>query len=274
MKELKLISWNVNGIRALVRKGKEKELLKGVGFYSWVKTESPDIICLQETKAHPEQVPDELLNLEGYHSIWSAAERKGYSGVVTYTKEKPISTTTELGKNHLDIEGRHVITEYPNFVLINSYFPNGKKNQERLDYKMEYYKVFLKYIEDLRKKGKSIIFCGDVNTAHKPIDLTHPKGNEKISGFLPIEREWIDEVIENGYIDTFRHLYPDKKEVYTWWSIRSISADGKNARDRNVGWRLDYFFVSDNIISNVIDSYMLNDVMGSDHCPVVLKIKF
>lgn len=263
MKELKFISWNVNGIRAAIK----KELKPNQDFYIWLKFESPDILCIQEIKASPEQVPNKLLNLEGYHSYWSAAERKGYSGVVTFTKEEPMNITTTLGRNHLDNEGRHVITEFPNFILLNSYFPNGKKNVERLNYKMEYYDVFLEYIEDLKKKGKSIIFCGDVNTAHKPIDLTHPKTNEKISGFLPTERAWIDKIIEKGYIDTFRHLHPDKVEAYTWWSVRNIGA-----RDRNIGWRLDYFFVSKNLIDNVIDSYMLSDVKGSDHCPVGLKI--
>jgi exodeoxyribonuclease-3 len=264
MKEFKLISWNVNGIRAALK----KELIPNHDFYSWLKYEAPDILCIQETKAHPDQVPKELLELEGYYNYWSAAERKGYSGVVTFTKEKPINVTTTLGKKHLDNEGRHVITEFSNFVLLNSYFPNGKKNKERLDYKMEYYDVFLDYIEDIRKRGKSVIFCGDINTAHKPIDLTHPKANEKISGFLPIEREWMDKLIEKDYLDTFRHFYPNKKEAYTWWSVRNIGA-----RERNVGWRLDYFFVSKNLIENVVDSYMLKDVMGSDHCPVGLKIK-
>ncbi|NHK30508.1 MAG: exodeoxyribonuclease III [Asgard group archaeon] len=264
MKELKLISWNVNGIRAVLK----KELILEHDFYSWLEYESPDILSIQETKAHPDQVPKKLLELEGYYNYWSAAERKGYSGAVTFTKEEPINITTTLGKKHLDNEGRHVITEFPNFVLLNSYFPNGKKNKERLDYKMEYYDVFLDYIEELKNKGKSVIFCGDVNTAHKPIDLTHPKTNEKISGFLPTEREWIDKVIEKDYIDTFRHFYPDKIGAYTWWSVRNIGA-----RERNVGWRLDYFFISKNLIGNVVDSYILSDVMGSDHCPVGLKIK-
>lgn len=264
MNELKLISWNVNGIRALLK----KDLISGQNFYEWIVNESPDILCIQETKAQQEQMPTKLLNLKGYHNYWSSAERKGYSGVVTFTKDKPLNITKTLGKSHLDNEGRHVITEFPNFVLLNSYFPNGKKNQERLNYKMEYYDVFLQYIEDLKKKGKSIIFCGDVNTAHKPIDLTHPKANETISGFLPIEREWIDDVIKKGYIDTFRYFYPDKAEAYTWWSVRNIGA-----RERNVGWRLDYFFVSGNLIEKVIDSYMLIDVIGSDHCPIGLKIK-
>jgi exodeoxyribonuclease-3 len=265
MNDLTLFSWNVNGIRALAK----KNIYKEQDFFTWLKNESPDILCLQETKAHPDQVSEKLQNPPGYHGFWSAAERKGYSGTVTYTKEKPISVSTELGIKHLDNEGRHVITEHPNFILINSYFPNGKKDQERLDYKMEYYEEFLKYINKKRKEGKSIIFCGDVNTAHKPMDLTHPKGNEKISGFLPIEREWIDKVIAQGYIDTFRHFYPKLAEQYTWWTVRSIGA-----REKNVGWRLDFFFVSDDLMKNISESTILKDVMGSDHCPVSLKLKF
>jgi len=264
MKELTLLSWNVNGIRAISKKNVRQEQ----DFFSWLDSESPDIFCIQETKAHPDQVSEKLLNPPGYYGYWSAAERKGYSGVVTFSKEKPISVSNELGVKHLDTEGRHVITEYANFILINSYFPNGKKNTERLDFKMEYYEEFLKYINKKRKHGKSIIFCGDVNTAHTPIDLTHPKGNEKISGFLPIEREWIDKVIDQGFIDSFRHFNPDVPEQYTWWSVRSIGA-----RERNVGWRLDYFFVSDDMIKNVTEATILKDVLGSDHCPVLLKLK-
>ena len=259
MNELTLLSWNVNGIRALVKKNVYLEQ----DFFTWFENLSPDVFCIQETKAHPDQVSKKLLNPLGYTGYWSVAERKGYSGVVTYTKTKPLSISTELGISHLDNEGRHVITEHPKFILINSYFPNGKMNQERLDYKMEYYAEFLKFINKKRKEGKSIIFCGDVNTAHKPIDLTHPKGNEKISGFLPIEREWIDEVIAQGYIDTFRHFFPDLAEQYTWWSVRNIGA-----RERNVGWRLDYFFVSEDLLKNVVESSIMKDVMGSDHCPI------
>ncbi|NHJ84384.1 MAG: exodeoxyribonuclease III [Asgard group archaeon] len=264
MKELKLLSWNVNGIRALVK----KKIYGNADFYEWLKLESPDILCLQETKAHPEQVPNELLEPLGYKSFWDSGERKGYSGVVTYYKEEPLKINTQLGKDYLDSEGRHIFLEYPNFVVINSYFPNGKKDDERLNYKMEYYEVFLTTIEKYRSKGLGVIFCGDVNTAHNEIDLTHPKENENISGFLPIERAWIDKIITKGYVDTFRHFYPDKLEQYTWWSTRAIGA-----RERNVGWRLDYFFVNKEIIDNVTDAFILPDVLGSDHCPVGIKIK-
>ncbi len=258
-----LLSWNVNGIRALAK----KKLVNEQDFFEWLEKVSPDFLCLQETKAHPDQVTEELLNPPGYKGYWSAAERKGYSGVVTFAKEEPINVTTELGSKKLDNEGRHVILEYSNFVLANSYFPNGKKNAERLQYKLDYYDKFLEVMENYRKNGKSVIFCGDVNTAHKPIDLTHPKANEAISGFLPIERAWLDKIIDMGYIDSLRHFYPDKPEKYTWWSMRNIGA-----RDRNVGWRLDYFFVSSNLLEKVTKAYILTEVIGSDHCPVGLNI--
>ncbi|MHA1629609.1 MAG: exodeoxyribonuclease III [Candidatus Heimdallarchaeota archaeon] len=265
MKEVKLLSWNVNGLRALVKKAVKSEL----DFYSWVEKESPNILCLQETKATKEQMPKKLLELAGYESYWSAAERKGYSGVVTFTKDTPIQVSYSLGKKEFDNEGRHIITEFPNFVLLNVYFPNGKKNQERLRFKMEYYDAFLTIIENYRKKGKSIIFCGDVNTAHREIDLSHPKANEKISGFLPIERAWIDKLLELGYIDTFRYFHPNKTEQYTWWSMRNIGA-----RERNVGWRLDYFFVSNDLEKYLSNAFIMPEVYGSDHCPVGLQLKF
>jgi len=264
MKELKLISWNVNGLRALLKKRVVGEL----DFFDWLARESPDILCLQETKASPEQLPKKLLKCPGYHCYWSSAERKGYSGVATFTKEEPEQVSFSLGKKELDGEGRHIITEFQDFVLINAYFPNGKKNQERLDFKLHYYDVFLDVIESYRKSGKPVIFCGDVNTAHKEIDLNHPKANETISGFLPIERAWIDKLIEKGYIDTFRYFYPKKKEQYTWWSMRNIGA-----RERNVGWRLDYFFVSKELEGKLVKAYHLPEVYGSDHCPIGLQLK-
>lgn len=264
MKELAMISWNVNGIRALVK----KEIYKGRDFYSWLKEESPDLLCIQETKSQKAQIKDELLNPLDYSSYWSSAERKGYSGVVTFSKEEPLNVEYGLGEANLDTEGRFVSTEYEKFVLCNVYFPNGKKNQERLGYKMYYYNAFLEFCERKRSEGKSVIFCGDVNTAHKPIDLTHPKANESISGFLPIEREWMDKIARMGYIDTFRLKHGDVPEKYTWWSVRNIGA-----RERNVGWRLDYFFVTEDLKNNIIEANILPEVMGSDHCPVSLKLK-
>ncbi|MHA1500964.1 MAG: exodeoxyribonuclease III [Candidatus Heimdallarchaeota archaeon] len=265
MTEVKLFSWNVNGIRALVKKYVHKDLM----FLDWMAKESPDVLCLQETKAHPDQLSKDLLEIPNYHANWNSAERKGYSGVVTYSKEEPKEVTYDLGKDYLNNEGRMLITEFKNFVLCNGYFPNGKKNDERLQYKLDFYAEFLKLIEKKRSAGKSIIFTGDINTAHQEIDLTHPKGNDKISGFLPIERAWMDKVVETGYIDSFRHLHPGEPKHHTWWSVRSIGA-----REKNVGWRLDYFFISNDLLSKMTDSYILAEVMGSDHCPIGLKLKF
>jgi len=252
---MKLLSWNINGIRAADRKG----------LFDWLKSESPDIFCVQEIKAMPDQIPPHLKNTPGYHIFFNSAERKGYSGVATYSKEKPISVKTGFGIEKFDCEGRTLITEYPSFTLFNIYFPNGKKNQERLDYKLDFYDTFLTYANNLKAEGKNIIVCGDLNTAHKEIDLTHPKQNEKVSGFLPIERAWIDTFLDHGYVDTFRH-FNNEPEQYSWWSNRT------GARERNVGWRLDYFFVNKDFIKNVKKAFILQDVMGSDHCPVGIDI--
>ena len=266
MVKITLISWNVNGIRAMSK----KVIYQRIKFNTWLNKNSPDALCIQETKAHPEQLTAKLLNPQGYKSYWNSGERKGYSGVATYSKTKPLKVNYELGEEKFDIEGRVVETEYSEFVLFNVYFPNGKMNEERLKYKLEFYDYFLEYIEKVRSKGKSIVICGDVNTAHTAIDLTHPKNNEDVSGFLPIEREWIDKLISLGYIDTFRHLNKEP-EHYSWWSVRNI-VKGVTARERNVGWRIDYFFVSEDLADKISKSYMLPEVLGSDHCPIVLKL--
>lgn len=252
---MKILSWNVNGIRAADKKG----------LFDWFKKQDADTICLQEIKALPEQVPPHLRNIPGYEIYWSPAERKGYSGVVTFTKQKPIDIKKGFGINRFDIEGRILITEYPSFTLFNIYFPNGKKNQERLDYKLDFYDTFLAYADNLKVKGKNIVVCGDFNTAHKEIDLARPKENEKISGFLPVERAWIDTFIDHGYVDTFRH-FNKEPDQYTWWDMKT------RARERNVGWRIDYFFVNKEFISNVKKSFIMQDIFGSDHCPIVLEI--
>lgn len=251
-----LISWNVNGIRAWHKKGA----------FDWMLKKSPDVFCLQETKAHPEQLVSELRDPKGYFSYfdWSRM-RKGYSGVAIYTKEQPEHVDYRLGIKELDQEGRTLILHFKNFILINAYFPNGGGGPERLDYKMRYYKKFLQYIEKLRKSGKKIIFCGDVNTAHEEIDLARPKENEKSTGFLRIERDWLDEVTSKGYIDTFRHLHPNQVK-YSWWDMKT------RARDRNVGWRIDYFFISSNLKSKIKGARILDNILGSDHCPIELKI--
>jgi len=281
MKEITLISWNVNGIRAVSKKEiseglkfnpiLQKEEHVKLKFNEWLHQISPDALCLQETKAHPEQLTGALLNPQGYISNFSSAERKGYSGVVTYSKIKPNRVNTKLAVERLNKEGRVMETEFPDFVLLNVYFPNGKLSDERLKYKMDFYTVFLEHVINLRNQGKSVIICGDVNTAHTEIDLTHPKPNEDVSGFLPKERKWIDKLLSNGFVDTFRHFNKDP-EHYTWWSMRNI-VKGVTARERNVGWRIDYFFVSEDLIDKVIDSRMLSEVMGSDHCPLKLKLK-
>ncbi len=253
---MKIYSWNVNGIRAVQKKG----------FVDWVLKEKPDILCLQETKANSEQLDEEILNINGYTSHFHSAEKKGYSGVAVYTRAEPVSYSHGIGIGKYDAEGRVQVLDYGDFMLINAYFPNGQMSDERLQYKLDFNEAMLELCNSLVKKKKNVILCGDYNTAHNEIDLKHPKANETRSGFLPIEREWIDRYIANGYIDTFRELYPDTVK-YSWWSYRM------NARKSNAGWRIDYFFVSKDFMKNVKDALILNEVMGSDHCPVVLEIR-
>jgi len=252
---MKIISWNVNGIRAMVRKG----------FMDWLREESPDVLCLQETKAWPEQVPADVRRPKGYHAYWHKAEKKGYSGVLTYTKEEPVIVKTGLGIGEFDSEGRTVITEYTDFILFNIYFPNGKRNPERLEYKLRFYDHFLDVAETLREQGKDIVVCGDLNTAHKPMDLARPKENEKESGFLPVERAWMDKLVDHGYIDTFRH-FNKEPDNYTWWDYYT------RARERNVGWRIDYFFISEELLPRLRKAFILSEVMGSDHCPLGIEL--
>ncbi|MFO8078536.1 MAG: exodeoxyribonuclease III [Thermoplasmatota archaeon] len=252
---MRLLSWNVNGIRAADRKG----------LFSWFQQDQSDILCLQEIKALAEQFPAHLKNTPEYHVFINPAERKGYSGVATYSKTKPKTVKQGFGIDRFDKEGRILITEYEEFILFNIYFPNGKQSQERLDYKLEFYDTFLAYADNLKAEGKNIIVCGDFNTAHKEIDLARPKANENISGFLPVERAWIDTFIDHGYVDTFRQFNKDP-EQYSWWSMRT------RARERNVGWRIDYFFVNKEFLPNVKDAFILQEVMGSDHCPIGIEL--
>ena len=256
MKQTKMLSWNVNGIRAA----------KGKGFLDWFYKESPDILCLQETKAHTEQLDADLKEPAGYHAYWNYPERKGYSGVAVFTKEKPLDVRYDFGDSGLDLEGRVIIAGYPGFTLFNIYFPNGKSGQERLNYKMAFYDVFLKYADSLKDAGKKLVICGDVNTAHNEIDLARPKENSGVSGFLPVERAWMDKFISHGYADTFRHFNKEPKQ-YTWWDMKS------GARARNVGWRIDYFFVSGNLLSSVTQAFIMPGVMGSDHCPIGIVLR-
>ena len=253
---MKIFSWNVNGLRAVVKKG----------FFQWLKLEAPDVVCLQEIKARVEDLDENLLNPKGYHTAWNPAVRKGYSGVAFFMKKKPAVIHRGMGIERFDSEGRIIRVEFKDFDLLNVYFPNGTSGSERLQYKMEFYDAFLDHCEDLRGKGKELVITGDVNTAHKPIDLKNPKANEKNSGFLPEEREWVDKFIKHGYVDSFR-AFNQQPDQYTWWSYRF------NVRAKNIGWRIDYFFVTEGLMEKVKDSFITPEVMGSDHCPIGLDIK-
>ncbi len=254
---MKIISWNTNGLRASIKQG----------FFFPLFKEQPDILCLQETKTTPEQLPEEARNVPGYFSYFSHPEiKKGYSGVAIYTKEKPREIFYGMGVKKLDDEGRLLGIKLKKYTIITGYFPNGGQGPERLKYKLKFYDAFLKFILKLRKNGENVIFCGDVNTAHEAIDLARPKENEENTGFLPIERAWIDKVIENNFIDTFRKFYPKKVSAYTYWDQKT------RARDRNVGWRLDYFFADAKIVPKIKNTGMLSDYYGSDHCPIYLEV--
>jgi exodeoxyribonuclease-3 len=256
MAEVKLLCWNVNGIRALMKRG----------FLDWLAREAPDILCLQETKATPADLPEELLKPPGYHTHWNFPEKKGYAGVATFSREKPLKVQNGFGVPEFDREGRVVISEHSGFTLFNIYFPNGKQSEERLKFKLDFYDAFLEYIEPLCLKGEKLIICGDYNTAHQEIDLARPKENAKISGFLPMERAWLDKLVAYGYVDTFRHFNKEPGQ-YTWWDIKS------RARERNVGWRIDYFFVTENLKSRLVKAAIMPEVTGSDHCPITLVLQ-
>ncbi len=254
---MRILSWNVNGLRALHK----KDL-----FWNSLAQYNLDIICLQETKSTLEQLPSEVSQIENYDSYFNWPElKKGYSGVAIYTNLPPLSVRTGIENPEMDKEGRVLVADYGTFILLNVYFPNGKANPERLDYKMRFYESFLGYINDLKSSGRLIIFCGDVNTAHKPIDLARPKANEQTSGFLEQERAWIDQLEDSGFVDIFRH-FNTNPDQYTYWDTIT------RARDRNVGWRLDYFFVDEKLKAHVNDCFILPQVLGSDHCPVVLDV--
>jgi exodeoxyribonuclease-3 len=256
MARYRLLSWNVNGLRAIAKKG----------FRQWLLESSPDILCIQETKSHPEQLDEDLLDIDGYHVHFAAAERKGYSGVAIYSREKP-KRVTGLGIQRFDIEGRSLIAEFDHFTLFNIYYPNGKASKERLQYKMDFYDAFLQVALARHQAGQPLVICGDVNTAHQPIDLARPKENETVSGFLPEERAWIDRFLSHGFYDTFR-LFNQEAGQYTWWDYKT------RARERNIGWRLDYFFISQDLKSCLNSAFILSDVTGSDHCPIGIEIKF
>jgi len=253
---MRIVSWNVNGIRAVAKKG----------FWDWFNMDQPDVLCLQETKAQPDQLDDELINPPGYHATYHSAERKGYSGVTTWSKTKPLSVETEILKEEFNREGRIILSEFETFFLYNIYFPNGQKDQDRLDYKLRFYGSLQEHFRELDKR-KPVVIVGDFNTAHTEIDLARPKANVKTSGFMPEERVWIDRYMDSGLYDPFRDQHPGAKGYYTWWSFRM------NARVNNVGWRIDYFMASERLQERIEAARIHPDVLGSDHCPISLVIR-
>jgi exodeoxyribonuclease-3 len=253
---MRLLSWNVNGIRAVI----------GKGFWDWLRADAPDLLCLQETRIPTDQLTEEMLQPPDYHSYWVSAERKGYSGVATLARIEPAAVRAGLGQSRHDVEGRVLITEFPGFTLINAYFPSGQRGHERVAYKLEFYDALLDHCRGLQAEGHRLIVCGDFNTAHHPIDLARPAQNKKTSGFLPEEREALSRWLESGFVDSFRALHPDQV-AYSWWTYRL------DARARNIGWRLDYFLVEEALMPFVEDARILDDVTGSDHCPVELRLR-
>lgn len=254
---VRLLSWNVNGVRAVSRKGMLARVLE----------EKPDILCLQETKACQDQLGPEIRELPGYRADWHSAERKGYSGVATYTRVVPDSVLAGLGRPVYDREGRVLVSRYPGFVLYNVYFPNGKASPERLAYKLRFYDDFLLHLRRRRAAGeRRVVVCGDVNTAHQEIDLARPRENRDVSGFLPEERAWIDRFLAAGHLDAFREFERGPGH-YTWWDMQT------RARDRNVGWRIDYVFVSAELRPRLKSAFHLPAVLGSDHCPVGIELE-
>ena len=249
----KLISWNVNGLRACVKKG----------FLDYFKDVDADIFCIQESKLQEGQID---LNLEGYYDYWNYAEKKGYSGTAIFTKEKPLNVTLGLGIEEHDKEGRVITLEFEDFYMITVYTPNSQDKLARIDYRMSWEDAFLNYLKEL-EKNKPVIVCGDLNVAHKEIDLKNPKTNRNNAGFSDQEREKFSNLLSNGFIDTFRYFYPDKEGAYSWWSYRF------NARANNAGWRIDYFLTSNSLEDRLVSADIHNEIFGSDHCPVELVIK-
>ena len=252
---MRLISWNVNGIRAAVK----------TGFLDWLEHEQPDICCIQETKAHTDQLGPEILEDHGYKAYWHSGERRGYSGVATFCRQEPLFVQEGLGIEKYDQEGRVLITEHEGFLLYNIYFPNGQKDSDWLQYKLDFYDDLLPIINEQMESGNNVVVTGDWNTAHHPIDLARPRENIKTSGFMPIEREKLDVYQSHGWLDTFRHFH-DEGDRYSWWTYRF------GARARNVGWRIDYFWVNEGFVDQLEDADIHDDVMGSDHCPVSLTL--
>lgn len=255
MTSLKITTWNVNGYRAVIKKG----------FEHWFRQDESDLVCLQEIKTRPEQVEDLFRSWDGYEAYWNPAERPGYSGVAVFARNRPLDYGYGLDDTRFDNEGRVIWLRYPDFTLYNIYFPNGQRGQDRVAYKLDFYARLLDICDERRKNGEHIILTGDFNTAHQEIDLANPRQNITTSGFLPEERAWVTRYLENGFIDAYRQLYPERVQ-YTWWTYIT------NARARNVGWRLDYYLVTSGMMGAVKDVVIQDQVMGSDHCPVSLHL--
>ena len=255
---IKLVSWNVNGIRAVSKKEE---------FWDWFDNTDADIINFQEVRATQDKIPEKLADVEGFHQSFNEAEKKGYSGVGTYSKIEPLEVVNGLGVEELDSEGRVLRIKYPDFYLYNIYFPNSGMNAKRLDFKVDFCNALLEQLVELKNNGENVVITGDYNIAHHPIDVYNPKNCEGKSGYLPEERAWLDELEKAGFVDTFR-MFDEGENNFTWWSYRT------KARDRNAGWRLDYFYVNEEIRDNVKSAEILSDIYGSDHCPVTLELEF
>ncbi len=254
--KLKLITWNVNGLRAALKKG----------FLEWLEQARPDVLCLQETRAQPEHWDSGFWPAHGYRAYWHSAIRLGYSGVVALCREEPLAIRTGLGLPEFDAEGRVVVAEFPGLLLYNVYFPSGQRDYGRVQFKLRFYAALLDILDGLQAAGRQVVVCGDFNTAHREIDLARPRENRRTSGFLPEERAWVDTYLAHGLVDVFRELHPGEPGHYTWWSTPT------GARERGIGWRLDYYLVSKGLVPAVRAAYILPEVMGSDHCPVGLEI--
>jgi exodeoxyribonuclease III len=251
---MKIISWNVNGIRAIIAKG----------LFDFMQKENVDVYCFQETKIHEQDIKEEHKDFSGYHSYWFSAQKKGYSGLVTYSRIKPLSVKKGIGIKEYDNEGRVLTLEFDDFYLVNTYFPNSQPELKRLDLKIDFNNKLLDFLQKLRK-NKNVVVCGDFNVAHQEIDLKNPKANMKNPGFTIEERNWFTHLLEKGYVDVFRKIYPDEIK-YSWWSYRF------NARSKNIGWRIDYFVVNKEFFNKVKEIKIMNEVLGSDHCPVLLDV--
>ncbi len=255
---MKIITWNVNGIRAVMKKQ----------FMTWLQKEKPDVLCLQETKYHTDQMTDEFKKIEGYSTYWHCGVKKGYAGVATFIRQSPKNVQCGMELKDFDDEGRVLVTDHGSFVLLNIYFPNSGRGHDRVQYKLEFCDKVLHFCEQLRKQGKKLVICGDYNIAHEPIDLKNPKQNENTAGYLPEERAWMTKFLQHGYLDIFRKRHPGEEGHYTWWTYRF------QARQRNIGWRVDYFCITPDLEKHVKEIKILNKVMGSDHCPVMLELDF